>query len=479
MTCQTRSIMLPVIALIGRPNVGKSTLFNRLTRSRDALVADVPGLTRDRKYGLCQFELLPALLVDTGGLSGEEIGIDVEMARQSAMAADEADLVLFMVDARTGLLPHDQSIANWLRRLGKPVVVVLNKTDGLDPDLAAAEIYSLGLGTPLPVSASHGRGVQRLMEEVVALLPATVDETSDEAEPVAEEGRIRIAVIGRPNVGKSTLINRFLGEERVIAYDQPGTTRDTIRIPFERAGQRYLLLDTAGVRRRARVSETIEKFSIIKTLEAMREAHVVILLIDAREGVTEQDAGLIGLVIDSGRALVVGINKWDGLGEDQRSKVLREMELRLSFLDFARQWRISALHGSGVGELLDFAGEAYRSAMRKFPTPELTRLLEDAVATHPPPLAGGRAIKLRYAHQGSSNPPSIIIHGNRTDHVPESYRRYLSNTFRKQLKLFGTPLRIEFRSGENPYEGRKNRLTPRQVKRRQKMISHHKRREKR
>ena len=459
--------MLPVIALIGRPNVGKSTLFNRLTRSRDALVADQPGLTRDRKYGVGKLGDRPYLVIDTGGLSGDEAGIDGEMAKQSVLAAEEADMALFLVDARDGISIGDEAIANWLRRMGKRVHLVLNKTDGLDPDVAAADFFGLGLGEPIPIAAAHGRGVHSMIDQVLEEIPPLeVDE------PPEEEEGIKVAVIGRPNVGKSTLINRILGEERVVAFDQPGTTRDTVFIPFDRDEKRYTLIDTAGVRRRGKVKEAVEKFSVIKTLQAIETAHVVVMVLDAREGITEQDAGLLGFVVDAGRALVVAVNKWDGLQQDQKDKVKKDIDIRLPFLDFARLRYISALHGTGVGELFKYVNEAYRNAMRKFPTPELTRLLEDAYATHQPPQVGGRSIKLRYAHQGGSNPPIIVVHGNRVDKVPASYKRFLVNTFRKVLKLVGTPLRVEFRSGENPYKDRKNKLTPRQQAKRKRMMKH-------
>ena len=465
--------MLPVIALLGRPNVGKSTLFNRLTRSRDALVADQPGLTRDRKYGIGKMGDRPYLVVDTGGLSGDEAGIDGEMAKQSVLAAEEADVALFLVDARAGITVGDEAVANWLRRLGKKVHLVLNKTDGLDPDVAAADFYELGLGEPMPIAASHGRGVNQMISEVLEELPAPESEEAHES----EEG-VKVAVIGRPNVGKSTLINRILGEERVVAFDEPGTTRDTVFVPFDRDGERYTLIDTAGVRRRGRVKETVEKFSVIKTLQAIESAHVVIMVLDAREGITEQDAGLLGFVVDAGRALVVAINKWDGLKQDQKEKVKKDVEIRLPFLDFARLRYISALHGTGVGELFKYVDEAYFNAMRKFPTPELTRLLEDAYNTHQPPQVGGRSIKLRYAHQGGSNPPIIVVHGNRVDKVPASYKRFLVNTFRKVLKLVGTPLRVEFRAGDNPYKDRKNKLTPGQQAKRKRMVTHYKKQKK-
>jgi len=458
--------MLPVIALVGRPNVGKSTLFNRLTRSRDALVADQPGLTRDRKYGVGRLGDHPYVVVDTGGISGDREGVDVLMERQVQLAIGEADLVLFILDARDGLTAADQVIAEGLRRTGKPITAVVNKTDGLNYDAVAGDFFALGLGEPVPIAAAHGRGVHALIDQVLEVLPQT-----GQPQPAGREPGIQIAVVGRPNVGKSTLVNRLLGEERVVVFDQPGTTRDSIFIPFESDGKPYTLIDTAGVRRRARISAAVEKFSVIKTLQAIEQANVVLLVLDAQQGISDQDAGLAGHVVDSGRALVVVINKWDGLSADQRERVKSEMQRRLPFLDFA-DWRfVSALHGSGVGHLLAAVDAAYRAATIDLKTPALTRILEDAVSEHQPPLVQGRRIKLRYAHQGGRNPPIIVIHGNQTGAVPASYQRYLMNRFRSVLKLRGTPLRIEFKSGENPYAGRRNPLTERQRKKRGRMMN--------
>ncbi len=456
--------MKPVLALVGRPNVGKSTLFNRLTESRDALVADQPGLTRDRKYGEGRLGRRDYIVIDTGGLSGDSEGIDQRMAHQSWLAVQEASVVLFLVDARSGLTPADEDIAKRLRQVGKPVFLVVNKAEGLEPALAVAEFHSLGLGEPLAIAAVHGQGVKQLVNEVLPSEPAVQE--ADEA----EEKGIRIALVGRPNVGKSTLLNRILGEERVVVYDMPGTTRDAVFVPFEREGQRYVFIDTAGVRRRSRVREAVEKFSIIKTLQAIDAAQVVIMVLDAREGISEQDAHLLGYIVETGRAIVIAVNKWDHLSSEQREKVRRELDLKLPFLDFARVHFISALHGTGVGDLFESVQRAYRSAMVQIPTPRLTRLLEDAVAAHPPPLVRGRRVKLRYAHQGGKNPPVIVIHGNQTGAVPDSYRRYLGNLFRKQLRLEGTPLRIEFKSGENPFAGRRNRLTRRQQEKRRRLM---------
>ncbi len=457
--------MKPVIALVGRPNVGKSTLFNRLTRSRDALVADQPGLTRDRQFGEGRMGERPYIVVDTGGLSGEETGLNGLMARQSWQAVEESDAILFLVDARDGLTAEDENIAARLRSTGKPVWLVVNKVDGLDPDVVAAEFHALGLGEPHPIAAAHGRGVRQLIDTVLATLPAPAERSEEEE---AEQG-IRIAIVGRPNVGKSTLVNRILGEERVVAYDMPGTTRDSIYLPFERDGQRYTLIDTAGIRRRSRVKEAIEKFSVIKAMQAIEDAHVVIMLLDAREGISEQDATLFGFILDSGRALVIAVNKWDGLDADQKARIRRELEVKLPFINFARIHYISALHGSGVGELFESVQKAYASAMRDLPTHRLTEILEDRVQAHPPPVVKGRRIKLRYAHQGGRNPPLIVIHGTQTEAVPDAYRRYLINGFRKALKLEGTPIRIEFKSGKNPYAGRKNVLTKRQIEKRRRL----------
>jgi GTP-binding protein len=455
--------VLPVVALVGRPNVGKSTLFNVLTATRDALVADEPGLTRDRKYGFGRVGRLPYIVVDTGGLVENPGGLQAQMADQTLRAVNEADRVVLVVDAREGLTPADEYAARSVRRSGKAVVVAVNKTEGREAELAGAEFHALGLGQPLTVAAAHGQGVDDLMDVVLEGLPSV-------EEPAPAEEGIRVAVIGRPNVGKSTLINRLLGEERVIASEEPGTTRDTVRIPFERDGVRYTLMDTAGVRRRARVDAAVEKFSVVKTLQAIDSAHVVIALIDAQDSVAEQDASLLGIAAERGRALVIGVNKWDILPPEQRDLIRAQLEVRLPFVDFAPVHFISARHGSGVGELMQSVRAAYTAAMRELATPELTRTLEGALAAHQPPLVRGRRIKLRYAHQGGRNPPVIVIHGNQTRDVPEAYRRYLVNVFRKAYHLEGTPVRIEFRSDENPFAGRRNPLTPRQRRRRQRVM---------
>jgi GTP-binding protein len=445
--------------------VGKSTLFNRLTRSRDALVADQPGLTRDRKYGVGRLGSRPYVVVDTGGISGDREGIDVLMAQQVQLAIGEADQILFIIDGRGGLAAGDQAIAEGLRRTGKPITLVVNKTESLDYDSISGEFFALGLGEPVPIAAAHGRGVHGLIDGVLEKLPKPEQPHG----PESDLG-IQIAVVGRPNVGKSTLVNRLLGEERVVAFDQPGTTRDSIAIPFESNGKKYTLIDTAGVRRRARISEVVEKFSVIKALQSMEQAHVVLLVLDAQQGISDQDAGLAGHVLESGRALVVVINKWDGLTGNERERVKSEMQRRLPFLDFADWCFISALHGSGVGHLLAAVDAAYQAATCDLKTAELTRILEDAVAEHQPPMVSGRRIKLRYAHQGGRNPPIIVVHGNQTAAVPASYQRYLMNRYRSVFKLRGTPLRIEFKTGDNPYAGRRNKLTERQQKKRGRMM---------
>jgi len=461
--------MLPVIALIGRPNVGKSTLFNYLTRSREALVADFPGLTRDRQYGRVKQGNRACLVVDTGGIADDAEGIESFARKQVQIALEEADIVFFIVDGREGLSASDKIIADSLRKLNKPIVLVTNKIDGIDSSAATSDFYSLALGEPVPIAAAHGRGIPELLAIVSELLPAAQD--IEEDKPTG----IGIAVVGRPNVGKSTLVNRLLGEERVIVFDQPGTTRDSIYIPFERNGQQFTLIDTAGMRRRSRVSEAIEKFSVIKSLQAIEKANVVIYLIDASEGVTDQDAHLLGLVLEAGRALIIGLNKWDGLSIDQKETVKRQLDVKLSFLEFAEKHPISALHGSGVGKLFDVVHELYDSAMLNMSTAELTRILKEATDAHQPPMVNSRRIKLKYAHQGGRNPPVVVIHGTQTDGLPISYKRYLINYFRDKLKLSGTPIRIEFKSPVNPFHGQKNKLTERQLQKRKRLVMHNKR----
>jgi GTP-binding protein len=441
--------MIPVIALIGRPNVGKSTLFNVLTRSRDAIVANEPGLTRDRQYGVGERNGRSFIVVDTGGLSGEKQDLDELMARQTRQAMDEADEILFLVDARDGLTSADRLIADLVRKSGKSCRVVVNKTDGFDPEQARAEFYALGFEPVVLIAAAHRKGTTALIDDVLSAFPE-----AETAPPESDSGPL-VAVIGRPNVGKSTLINRLAGEERVVAFDQPGTTRDTISVPFERRGKRYTLIDTAGVRRRGKVHQAIEKFSVIKALEAIEKAQVVIVVIDAREGLTDQDMTLLGYVVDSGRALVIAVNKCDGLDREQREQNRNNLRRRLGFVSFATQHFISALHGTGVGELMASVDQAYASAFADFNTRYLTDLLEEAVFKHGPPMHHGRRIKLRYAHQGGRNPPVIVVHGNQTQHLPDAYLRYLGNFFIDKLKLKGTPLRIELKSGSNPYAAKK------------------------
>ena len=461
--------MLPVIALIGRPNVGKSTLFNRLTRSRDAIVADYPGLTRDRQYGFGKLGSVPYIVIDTGGVAGGETGIDKSMVDQTVRALEEADAAIIMVDGRSGLTAADEHVADLARRHAKKTWLAVNKAEGLDAPIVNSEFFGLGLGEPVAVSASHGDRIGALMDAVLEDFELPEAEPEDKLDDDAER-ELRVAVIGRPNVGKSTLVNRLLGEERQVVYDQPGTTRDSVAVPFERNDRKYVLIDTAGIRRRAKVHEAIEKFSIVKALQAIEQSQVVIAVLDAQEGVTEQDVSLLGLVLERGRALVVVTNKWDGLGEHQRKKVRDDLERRLPFLDFAERITISALHGTAVGDLLPAVERAYRAAMRDLSTTELTRELENAVTAHPPPLVRGRRIRLRYAHQGGRNPPVIVIHGNQTERVPDAYRRYLINRFRKAFKLKGTPVRLSFKKSDNPFKGRRNKLTPRQQRSRKRLM---------
>ena len=475
----------PVVALVGRPNVGKSTLFNRLTRTRDALVADFPGLTRDRKYGHANISGYDFIVIDTGGIDGTEEGVEEKMAEQSLLAIEEADVVLFLVDARAGLTAADIGIANYLRqRTNKTTVVVANKTDGIDADSHCAEFYQLGLGEIEQIAASQGRGVTQLMEQVLAPLAeklqeneAENDRTSDEEEKDEwdhefdfdseedtslidealdeeledeQDKNIKIAIVGRPNVGKSTLTNRILGEDRVVVYDMPGTTRDSIYIPMERDGQQYTLIDTAGVRKRGKVHLAVEKFSVIKTLQAIQDANVVLLTIDARENISDQDLSLLGFILNAGRSLVIVVNKWDGLDQDVKDRVKSELDRRLDFIDFAR--------------------EAYACATQRMTTSLLTRILQMATDEHQPPMIGGRRIKLKYAHPGGYNPPIIVVHGNQMDKLPDSYKRYLSNYYRKSLKIIGSPIRLLFQEGSNPFAGRKNKLTPNQLRKRKRLM---------
>ena len=459
--------MVPVIALVGRPNVGKSTLFNRLTRSRDALVADHPGLTRDRQYGFGAGERGSYIVIDTGGLASSDDRVELAAQSQTLAAIAEADGVIFIVDAREGLLPDDSQIAATLRTSGKPMTVAVNKSEGVAIELAAAEFHQLGLGNPLPIAAVHGQRIDLLM---AAALGPFVDQMG-EAAPDEIRG-MEVAVVGRPNVGKSTLINRLLGEDRVVTSDRPGTTRDSVRVSLKRRGEDYTLIDTAGVRRRARVDDVIEKWSVVQTLKAIDQASVVIVLLDARQGVTDQDLRLIGLVIDRGRPLTLGINKWDGLRAEQRHSVNEALDRTLDFTRYVQIEHVSALHGSGIDELLDAARAAHEAGQKDLSTADLNRVLEGAQIAHPPPLVRGRRIRLRYAHQGGRRPPLIVVHGNQTGRLPDHYRRYLSNTFRKAFHLEGTPIRLQFKQGSNPYAGKRNVLTPRQQRRRQRLIRH-------
>jgi len=460
--------MLPVVALVGRPNVGKSTLFNVLTRSRDALVADMPGVTRDRHYGVCRGGERPFVVVDTGGLSGVDEAMDVLTAKQVRLAIEEAHVLVFVADARDGLLPQDYVILNELRRSGKPIIAAVNKTDGQDVDAVLAEFSSIGIKTLLPLSAAHSRGTVELVAAVLPLLPA--EQAPEDGEGGEDDG-IRVAIVGRPNAGKSTLINRLLGEDRLIVSDVAGTTRDPIRVPLERDGKRYTLIDTAGVRRRARVEEAVEKFSVIKTLQSIAAAQVVVVMVDARENLADQDLTLIGYALDEGKALVIAINKWDGLDKYQREECLRAFDRRLNFVPWARQVHISALHGSGLRELMRSVVRAHAAATKVLTSSDLTRTLEQAYEGYQPPLVNGHAPKLRFAHPGGDNPPTIVIHGSRTKHIAPAYQRYLENFFRKRYRLEGTPIRIAFRESDNPYAGRKKVFTKEQEKKARRRVS--------
>jgi GTPase len=460
---------LPVIVLVGRPNVGKSTLFNRLTGTRDALVADLPGLTRDRQYGTGEHEGKAFVVVDTGGLMPESKDPLAALAEdQAKVALDEADHVLFLVDMQKGRTGSDESIARFLRKLGKPLTLCVNKAEGAVKASANTEFYKLGLGEPFPISAEHGHGLTPLLVHVLKDLPAAVL-------PDEKDDSIRVAIVGRPNVGKSTLVNRLFGEARVLAADLPGTTRDAIYVPFEYDGRKYTFIDTAGVRRKARVWETVEKFSIVKTLQAIESAHVVIAVVDAQNDIGEQDAKLLGLVAQRGRAMVIAVNKWDGLDAGRREWIRSEVDFKLPFLDYAPLHFISALHGSGLGELMDDVQDAYASTMIDLPTPELNRVLERAVQSHQPPARLGRRVKLRYAHQGGQNPPKIVIHGNQTDILPVSYKRYLTNQFREHFKLKGVPLVLSFKTGDNPFKGRPNPLSNWQIRKKRRLMARVKR----
>ncbi|MCL9783951.1 ribosome biogenesis GTPase Der [Vibrio sp. S4M6] len=494
--------MVPVVALVGRPNVGKSTLFNRLTRTRDALVADFPGLTRDRKYGQAKLGEHEFIVIDTGGIDGSEEGVETKMAEQSLAAIEEADVVLFMVDGRAGLTVSDEAIAQHLRKTEKRAMLVVNKVDGIDADAASAEFWQLGMDNMYQIAAAHGRGVSALIDLALnpfaeELLEQTkgeledltefedveekLDYTEEEAEAEftrLQEQPIKLAIIGRPNVGKSTLTNRILGEERVVVYDMPGTTRDSIYIPMERDEREYVLIDTAGVRRRKRINETVEKFSVVKTLKAVEDANVVLLVIDARENISDQDLSLLGFALNAGRSIVLAVNKWDGLDTDIKENVKKELDRRLGFVDFARIHFISALHGTGVGHLFESVQEAYKSATTRVGTSVLTRIMKMATDDHQPPLVRGRRVKLKYAHAGGYNPPIVVIHGNLVNELPDSYKRYLMNYYRKSLDIMGTPIRIQFQSSDNPFEGKSNKMTLSQERKRKRLMSMMKNRKK-
>lgn len=461
--------MKPVIALVGRPNVGKSTLFNQLTKSRNAIVAELAGLTRDRQYGEGRVGEKSFICVDTGGIGQQvEEGLDALMAQHSWRAVEEADIVLLLVDGRAGINPDDDFIARRLRGAGKKVFVVVNKTDGVDPEVARGEFFALGFDEVHAIAAAHGRGVAQLIQHVLESMPLP-----DEQESVrADEDSIRLAIVGRPNVGKSTLVNRILGEDRVIVSDIAGTTRDSIYIPYVRGTQKYTLIDTAGVRRRGRVDEAVEKFSVVKTLQAVDDAEVVVLVIDASEGLVDQDLHLLGYVLEKGRALVLAFNKWDSLDDYQKGQVEKEIDRRLGFVEFAKTHFISALYGSGVGDLYPSIRTAYAAATARLSTAKLTEILGVAMQQHQPPIVRGHRPKLRYAHMGGSVPPVIVVHGNLVTEIPDSYRRYLENVFRKAMCLEGSPLRIEFKGGENPFAGKKNILTPRQVAKKRRLVRH-------
>jgi GTP-binding protein len=465
--------MYPVLALVGRPNVGKSTLFNKLTNRRDALVADVPGLTRDRRYGRATIEGQVCTLVDTGGLFGEAGDLSRALEHQAELAIDEANVVLFLVDGRAGLTAIDQDVATLLRRRDLAVMLVVNKMDGANRDEAMAEFTPLGFAHVAYVSAAHGRGLSALSEGLQDLIPEQADEISELDEAA---GAVRMAIIGRPNVGKSTLSNRLLGEERLVVYDQPGTTRDAIAIPFMRAKKSYVLIDTAGVRRKGRVEGVVEKFSVVKTLQAIDEAHVVILVMDAREGVVDQDLHILAYAVDAGAGVIVAMNKWDGLTNDKRDAVRRTLDRRLRFAPWITFMEISALHGTGVGHLMREVDRVFEAGELDVGTSVLTRLLNGLVEAHSPPSVRGRAIKLRYAHKIGAHPPRIAIYGNQTQSVPASYRRYLQNGFREALDLVGNPVHLELKTGNNPYAGKRNELNKRQQAQRRRIIQHRKKR---
>ena len=464
MTFEIRNQVKPAFAIIGRPNVGKSTLFNRITRTRNALVADVPGVTRDVQLGIGRVGRAGYLVVDTGGIAADLGELGELVSAQAMLALEECVAGVFVVDGREGLNAIDEALARALRRSGKPLFLAVNKTEDGDLPALRAEYSCLGLGMPYPVSGAHGQGIEALVAAVTADWPTLDDQ------PLT--GGVRVAIVGRPNVGKSTLTNRMLGEDRMITCDMPGTTHDSVAVPLNRHGREYTLIDTAGIRRRSRVIDVVEKFSAVKTLQAIDLAQVVVVVMDARDSLTEQDLSVLGLVLEVGRSLVIAVNKWDGLAPELRAEMQRQLDRRLDFVDFAEVRIISALHGTGVGALFASIDTAYTSSQIEVPTSLLTDLLYKALEAHSPPLVHGRRIKLRYAHMGGRNPPTIVIHGNQTESVPGSYKRYLANFFRKSLKLTGTPVMIELRQGENPFEGRRNQLTARQLKKRNRLRDH-------
>lgn len=458
--------ILPVVAIVGRVNVGKSTLYNALTKTRDAIVSDMPGVTRDRQYGVCRHGSRHFLVIDTGGMGEPDSELAEYVGRQARLAIDEADVVVFLVDARAGMLPDDFELARELRRAKAPVLLVANKTDGIDPNRVQAEISELGLPEFYQIAAAHNRGVTDLTDEIIAHLPEPVRDENAEV----DDNKIRVAIVGRPNVGKSTLVNRLLGEERVLAYDRPGTTRDSIEVEVVRDDQAFTLIDTAGIRRRPKVHEAVEKFSVIKALQSIEHANVAVVMIDAKQGVSEQDNAIIGHVLDAGRALILALNKWDGLERHERTAVENELDRRLDYVPWAIKVPISALHGSGLGELTKALKRAHRSATRAFTPSDLTESINKAFDAYQPPLVNGRTAKFRYCHQGGRNPPRIVIHGNRLSTLPESYKRYLENFIRDRYRMIGTPIRLELRDGVNPFEGKKNVLTDRQVQKKRRLL---------
>jgi GTPase len=465
--------MKPVIAIVGRPNVGKSTFFNRLTSSRDALVADRPGLTRDRQYGVSHHDSRTFLIIDTGGLGEEDHDSkDVAelMTEQSMLAASEASVLIWIVDGRAGLSNVDETLAEEFRKLNKPVFLAVNKIEGHEPSLAVSEFYSLGIDSVWPISAKRGDGIANLLDGVAEKIPDTIEHHTDEAEGLT------ISVLGRPNVGKSTLVNRMIGEDRVLTFDQPGTTRDSIKVPFQKNGKDYVLIDTAGVRRKSKVHDVVEKFSVLKSFNAIEAAKIIILVVDASESITEQDSTLLGMIEDSGKSVIIAVNKWDGMEASEKERIKSQLSRRFIFVDYAKYHYISALHGTGVGNLFKSINQINKSLDINVSTSDMTDILEDAVSRNPPQMVQGRRIKLRYAHLGGTDPIRIIIHGNQTERVPDSYTRYLAKVFRKRLNLVGTPVLIDFKRGDNPFKGKKNVLTQRQINKRKRLMKHVKKR---